>query len=190
MTDVILCLSVLSFSSQFTKLNTETKQILQKRISAQFCVLCTVYCIPDLQFGCTGPDRHFCTLAYTQPQPPFRQRFPLCFPESVCRKSIAVDLGRGPYTERVTQAMGELVLGKGKKKYMYSWHRGSSENKRTANSWFSYQSEVVMIIVTRSLLWLTWACRSHSTSSGLLKAVKTIPAIGTTKAPPFCLSMQ
>lgn len=89
-------------------------------ISALFCVKR----ILDLQFGCTGSDRHFCTLAYTQPQPPFRQRFPLCFPESVCRKSMAVDLGRGPYAARVTQGMGELMVGKMKRNIQYiqlSW---------------------------------------------------------------------
>lgn len=42
------------------------------------------------------PEWHFCALDYTQTQPPFRQRVPLCFPESVCRKFMAVDLGRGP----------------------------------------------------------------------------------------------
>lgn len=107
-----------------TLLNAKPKRItFCKRLcntSAPFCVKC----ILDLQSGCTGSDRHFCTLAYTQPLPPFRQRFPLCFPESVCRKSMAVDLGRGPYAERVTQGMGELVVEKMKRHIQYiqlSW---------------------------------------------------------------------
>lgn len=89
--------------------------------SAPFCVRC----ILDLQFGQTRPDRNFCTLAYIQPQPPFRQRFPLCFPESVCHKSMAVDLGRGHYTERVTRGMGEPAVGKNKTaKYIQLTERG------------------------------------------------------------------
>lgn len=172
---LLLCFFTSLFPCTIIKQKKQTEWNCAKythSISTPFCVKC----ILDLQFGHTGPDRHFCTLAYTQPQPPFRQRFPLCFPETVCRKSMAVDLRRGPCTESSTGHGRALWAGFGEsRKNIYSWHRGLSKNKRTANSWFSYQSGL-----TRFLLWLTCAQRSHYTHSGLLRAVTTTPAIGRT----------
>lgn len=91
-----------------------TKQPKQKSNSAVFPT--------DLQFGMhraaqTGISVHWPTPSHSLLQ--FRQRFPLCFPEFVCRKSMAVDLGRGPYAERVTQGMGELAVRKMEKINIY-----------------------------------------------------------------------
>lgn len=43
---------------------------------------------------CTGPNVHFFTLAYAQLQLLLRQKFTLCFPESVCCKNMEVDMKR------------------------------------------------------------------------------------------------
>lgn len=91
------------------------------------CALSTVL-TPSL----VRPERHFCTLDYTQTQPPFRQRFPLCFPESVCRKSMAVDLESGPRPERVTQGKRERVVRRIKMNIDMANTEGQSQIKRRA----------------------------------------------------------
>ena len=67
--------------------------------------------------------------------------------------------------ERATQRMGRLFFLKS----THSWHTGSSKNKRTTNSWFSYQTEhrarthlfyFRVAEFTLHPLWLTETCQN------------------------------
>lgn len=96
-----------------------------------------VKCINNLQFGCTGPGRNFCILAYIQPQPLFRQRFtPHClFVARAWQLS-----GKRPQLWDCNLGHRRASGGKCKNICM-------CKAEGRANSWFLYQAEVVMIIV-------------------------------------------